>query len=239
MIPDGEAGGNLPFSPSPVHLSRIRASGKRIVTAMRPPYNPGVEKGRRSSATGPTGLFMGVDSLRPRVCELVFQLYGRPLHPEFFDILATRKIQREDYDLTVRITRTGHVITWENRDVHLTEVTAAADQPLPERWRLLSRRVRGEHCDSLACAHGISYQMSFQVETLPPEIFFHVHDEILADGGQRGLLYNFQPNHRLSLAPLGLITAEARPRCLILTTFHTFPDEHTVVKSQSLIEKKN
>jgi hypothetical protein len=181
---------------------------------------------------------MSVFLLRPRVAELVFQLYGRPLHPEFFDILAVRKIQREDYELTVRITRTGHVITWENRDVCLTEVTTAADQMLPERRRLLSYRIRGEHSDSLTCAHGITYQMCFQVETLPQEIFLHVHDEILADGGKRGLLYNFQPNHRLSLAPLGFATAEARSGCLILTTFHTFPDEHTVVKSQSLIEKK-
>jgi hypothetical protein len=181
---------------------------------------------------------MSVDSLRPRVAKLVFQLYGRPIHPEFFDILATRKIQREDYELTVRITRSGHVLTWENRNVCLTEVTAAADQPLPERGRLLSYRMRGEHSDSIAWAHGVSYQMSFQVETLPQEIFLHVHDEILADGGKRGLLHNFQPNHRLSLAPLGFVIAEGRPGCLCLTTFHTFPDENTVVKSQSLIEKR-
>jgi Protein of unknown function DUF2617 len=181
---------------------------------------------------------MSVYSLRPRVSNLVFQLYGRPLHPEFFDILAMRKIQREDYELTVRITRTGHVITWENRDVALTEVTAAADQPLPEKRRLLSYRLRGEHSDSLLCAHGISYQMSFQVEVLAQEVFLHVHDEILADGGKRGLLHNFQPNHRLSLAPLGFVAADAKAGCLILTTFHTFPDEHAVVKTQSLIEKK-
>src|SRR4051794_38738 len=102
---------------------------------------------------------MSVYSLRPRVADLVFQLYGRPLHPELFDILAVRKVQREDYELTVRITRTGHVLSWENRDLHLTEVTAAADLALPARRRLLSYRVRGEHSDSLCCPHGISYQM--------------------------------------------------------------------------------
>jgi hypothetical protein len=172
------------------------------------------------------------------VCDLVFQLYGRPLHPELFDILAMRKIQREDYELTVRITRTGHVISYENRDVFLTEVTAAGDQILPERRRLFSYRLRGEYSGGLSCAHGVTYQMSFQVEVLPPEIFLHVHDEILADGGKRGLLHNFQPHHRLALAPLGFITAETRAGCLFLTTFHTVPDEHTVVKSQSLIETK-
>ena len=181
---------------------------------------------------------MSVDFLRPPVCELVFQLYGRPLHPELFDILAVRKIQREDYELTVRITRTGHVVSWENADVHLTEVAAAADQPLPEKRRLLNYRLRNEHSDTLLCAHGISYQMTFQVEVLQPEIFLHVHDEILADGGKRGLLHNFPSHSRLSLAPLGFVAVEARADCLFVTTFHTFPDEHTVVKTQSLIERK-
>src|SRR5262249_13702376 len=99
-------------------------------------------------------------------------------------------------------------------------------------------RLRGEHHGQLTCAHGVSYQMSFQVEVLAPEIFAHVHDEILADGAKRGLLHSFHPNNRLALAPVGLITAEARPGCLVLCTFHTFPDEYTVVKSQSLIEKR-
>lgn len=181
---------------------------------------------------------MSVHSLRPRVAELVFQLYGRPLHPELFEILAVRKVQREDYDLTIRITRTGHLITWENSKLHLTEVAAAANQPLPEKRRLLSYRLRGEHTGTLACAHGIHYETCFQVETLPEEIFLHIHDEILSEGAKRGLLHNFQPNHRLAVAPLGYISAEARPGCLIVSAFHTFPDENTVVKSQTLIERR-
>jgi hypothetical protein len=181
---------------------------------------------------------MSVHFLRPPVRDLVFHLYGRPLHPELFDILSVRKIRREDYELTVRITRTGHVISWENRDVHLTEVAAAMDQPLPQKRRLLDHRLRGEHSGTLRCAHGVHYQMSFQVEVLPEEIFLHVHDEILADGSKRGILHNFQPHHRLAVAPLGFVSVEARAGCLFLSAFHTFPDEHTVVKTQSLIERK-
>jgi hypothetical protein len=182
---------------------------------------------------------MGVDFVRPRVGDLVFQVYGRPLHPELFDILAVRRIRREDYELTVRITRTGHVISWENDDVFLSEVTAAASQELPERRRLLHYKLRSEHSAQLACAHGIHYQCSFQVEVLPPEIFLHVHDEILADGSKRGLLHNFSSHNRLALAPLGFIAAEARAGCLFLSSFHTFPTENTVVKTQSLIEKRS
>ena len=176
-------------------------------------------------------------AVRPRVSELVFQLYGRPLHPELFDILAVRRYEREDYDLRVWITRTGHVLTWENPDVLLAEV-ADAEQLHSESRRLLSYRLRGEHAATLGCCHGVTYQTSFQVETLAPDIFLHVHDEILADGGKRGVLHNFQPNHRLAVAPLGYVVVEARPRCLFVSTFHTFPEEHAVVKSQTLIERK-
>jgi hypothetical protein len=181
---------------------------------------------------------MSVYLMRPRVSDLVFQVYGRPLHPELFDILATRKVRREDYELTVWITRTGHVISWENPDVYLSEVAAAGDQPLPQKRRLLGWRLRGERSDAITCAHQITYQTTFQVEVLPPEQFLHVHDEIVSDGGKRGLLHNFHPHHRLALSPLGLVTVETRARCLFIGTFHTFPDEHTVVKTQSLIEKR-
>jgi hypothetical protein len=180
---------------------------------------------------------MEVIPARPPVGELVFELFGRPLHPELFDILACRHVQREDYQATLRITRTGHLLTWENDEVLLTEV-ADADQNLSDHRRLLHHRMRGEHTSTVRCCAGVTYQNSFQVEKLPPEIFVHVHDEILADGGKRGLLYHFQPHHRLAMAPLGFVTMETRTGCLFVTAFHTFPEELTVVKSQTLIERK-
>src|SRR5262245_11643094 len=121
---------------------------------------------------------MAVSALRPAVRDLVFQLYGRPLHPELFEIGASRRVQHEDYQVAVLITRTGHVISWENADVHLTEVTAACDQELPQRRCLLSYRIRHEHNARLACAHDVHYQSTFQVEVLPPDLFLLVHDEI-------------------------------------------------------------
>lgn len=181
---------------------------------------------------------MSVPILRPPVGDLVFQLYGRPLHPELFDILAVRTVRRDDYELTVRITRTGHVISWKNAHLFLTEVTAAANQALPER-RLLDYRIRSECYGGLSCAAGIYYEMSFQVEVLPPDIFRHVHDEIQADGVKRGLLHHFPSRQHIGVAPLGFVTADARRGCLCLSSFHTFPEELTVVKTQSLIEKRD
>jgi hypothetical protein len=181
---------------------------------------------------------MGTPIVRPLVADLVFQVYARPVHPEFFDVLALRQVRQSDFELQVRITRTGHVVSWASDDVHLTEVTAAAEQELPESHRLLHYRLRNEHCASLTRARGVQYQTSFQVEVLPPELFSHVHEEILCDGSKRGLLHHFPSHNRLALAPLGYVQAEFRPGCLFVTSFHTFPCEYTVIKTQSLIERR-
>ena len=175
--------------------------------------------------------------VRPKVSDLVFQVYGKPLHPELFETLACRRFHCRDGQVTVSITRTGHVITWQEPHVFVTEI-ADVDQELPATRRALSFRMAGERTSSWNCGNGVSYQMGFQVEKMTPEIYLHVHDEILAEGTKRGLLHNFRPNHRLAVSPLGFVAVESTPYCLFLTSFHTFPEEYTVVKSQSLIEKR-
>ena len=63
-------------------------------------------------------------SVRPRITELVFQLYGRSLHPELFEIHQTRQIERGGYIATVQITNAGHVVTWQYGNLTLTEVNS-------------------------------------------------------------------------------------------------------------------
>lgn len=179
---------------------------------------------------------MSLLTTRPRVAELVFQLHGRPLHPELFDILAERRLHQEGYSLRIWITRTGHVITFENADVLLTEV-ADIDQGFSDRRRFLSYRLRGGHNGRFNCCNDIVYQTSFQVETLPDAIFLKVSDEIRTDGTKRGYLHNFQQKHRFAVSPLGYVVVDATTHYLHYSTFHTFPDENAVVKSQTLIER--
>lgn len=178
---------------------------------------------------------MNLFLVRPRVADLHFQLYGRPLHPELFDILAVRRLERDHYQLAVHITRTGHVISWRHDEQCLTEA-ADAGADLAQSRRLLSCRLRGQHAATIRLGPGLTYQVSFQAETLAPEIFHHVHQEILADGAKRGLLHTFQTNCRLGLSPLGYVCIDTRPGCLFWSAFHTFPEEHTVIKSQTLLE---
>lgn len=175
--------------------------------------------------------------LRPPIEEMVFRLYGRPLHPELFEILASRRIKRKGCTLDLWITTTGHVISFGDDHSRLTELTSAGPDS-PDWGQLLSHRLRGERCDMLGTLPNLNYQVSFQVESLPPKHFQKVHEEILADGGRRGLLVAFNPNHRWALNPVSAIHVESRENSLSLAAFHTFPDEGAVVKTLSLIERR-
>ena len=175
-------------------------------------------------------------SVRPKVAELVFQLYGRVLHPELFETLVTRSIDRGGYTASVSITQAGHLVTWRKDGLTLTEVATTAGQPLPQKRRLLSYRLNGERSDRIECRGGVSYQMCFQLESVDPEIFWTFQQELSVEGEKTGLLHRFESGGRLALGALSWINVETRTKSLLVQAFHTFPDDLAIVKVQSLFE---
>lgn len=190
-------------------------------------------------------------TVRPKVAELVFQLYGRPLHPELFHTHARRLVRRGEslagtaettavqtagYQAVIEITSAGHVVTWRYEGLTLTEVATAAHHPLPQRRRLLSHKLKGERHDRLECRGGVRYQTSFQLEPVDPEVFWTFQQELAQDGQRQGMLYRFGSSGRMQMGALSYINVEARNRSLLVQAFHTFPDDFAIVKSQSLFE---
>ena len=175
-------------------------------------------------------------SVRPKAAELVFQLYGRVVHPELFEICASRSIDRGGYAATIAITTAGHMLTWHREGLTLTEVATSATQPLPLKRRLLSHPIAGERGDRLECRGGVTYQTCFQLETVADEVLWSFQQELVAAGVKRGLVHRFQDGGRLALGAVSFIDIETRPRGLLVQAFHTFPEDRAIVKSQSLFE---
>jgi hypothetical protein len=178
---------------------------------------------------------------RPLVRELVFQAYTRPLHPELFHIRACERVQKLGHDVTVQLTATGHTVIWNGDGRFLTEVLTAEDFLLPAN-RLLDYRLQpgsgpiSRTVPARGVQPGYCYQACFHTEVLEWPEFRRVHDEIEADARKRGMLVRLPKKRSKALPPLGFIVLEGHPGCLLIHAFHTFPDERTVVKSQSLIE---
>ncbi|QDV75908.1 DUF2617 family protein [Botrimarina mediterranea] len=145
-------------------------------------------------------------SVRPKIAELVMQLYGRALHPELFEVFAQKRLERgkvappprsiaasdgvapagvsgeidpeaDGYEAIVAITSAGHVVHWRHRGLTLTEVCASSHQPLPQRRRLMSHRVEGERSDRVECRGGIVYETSLALETASSEALYAYQHE--------------------------------------------------------------
>jgi len=175
-------------------------------------------------------------SVRPKVTDLVFQLYGRTLHPELFDIRATRSIERGAYRADVTITSAGHVVTWRREGLTLCEVATSSAHPLPQKRRLLSHRLAGERSDRMECRGGTTYQTCFQLEGVAPEVFWTFQQELCSEGIKHGLFHRFESGGRLALGAISWLNIETRARSLLVQAFHTFPDDLAIVKSQTLFE---
>jgi len=222
-------------------LGIIFAHGKSpFVGAAENVYNGQRADTRRrfltGSARGPPAEegIAGVLTVRPKVAELVFQLYGRALHPELFEVCSTTAVRREQYDVKIDITGTGHVVTWRHAGLTLTEVATSALHPLPERRRLMNYRLKGERRDRVECRGGVSYEVDFQLERVDPEIFWTLQEELTRDGEHQGLLQRFDSSGRIALGAVSYIHVEARSRTFQVRAFHTFPDDYAIVKSHSV-----
>lgn len=175
-------------------------------------------------------------SVRPKIAELVFQLYGRALHPELFEVHETRTVNRGHYQAKIGITNAGHVVTWKCKGLTLTEVAASAHQPLPQLRRLLSAKLKGVRNDRIECRGGATYQVSFHLEQVDPEVFWTFQQELSFDGERQGMLHRFESSGRIALGAISYINVETRSKCMFIQAFHTFPDDYAIVKSQSLFE---
>jgi len=173
-------------------------------------------------------------TVRPKVAELRFHLYGRVLHPELFDVHQTRTVERGGYTASINITSAGHVVTWKYDGLTLTEVAASANHPLPERRRLLRYKLAGERTERVECRGGVNYEVCFQLEPVAPEVFWTFQQELAKDGRHQGMVHRFQSSGRMALGALSYINLESRDRSLRVQAFHTFPDDCAIVKVQSV-----
>jgi len=176
-----------------------------------------------------------MNSTRPRVSDLTFHVFGRPLHPELFETAATRKVPWRDAVVEVGVLRTGHWIRFTRGGLTVCEVACDRSQILPECGRLFRARLRQERRLALMPAGAIRYEASFSLESLGAEAFDRVHDEIVASGAVRGMIHAF-PDEARETSPLSHLVVEGRDGLVVASSFHTFPTERAIVRTGSMFE---
>lgn len=179
---------------------------------------------------------MPVHVSRPDVGTLLFRLYNRPVHPELVSVCADSTVGQERWSARLEVCAAGHTVTFRHPQGMLCEVTTSAETPLPKSGQILTRRLKGQRNDSIEDTSGLLYHVSYQVEKVEPELFLHLHEELQADFPRAKVAHQFPRAGRMAPAPLSMILTDIQPQRLVVHSFHTFPDNCAVVKTQSLFE---
>ena len=173
-------------------------------------------------------------SVRPKITDLNFHLFARSLHPELFQVCATRTFERELYSLSINISTDGHVITFQHKDFTLSEVSASLHHPLPPSRIVLSHSVDDEpRSESIVHRDAIGYQSAVEMETVSPSTFVTIAQQLDKRVECEGLVHRFDSNGRLAFGVISYINVKSFREHVKIRSFHTFPDTCAVMKSES------
>ena len=170
------------------------------------------------------------------VGELSFLLYQRPLHPELFNIYAKRHLKTENYEAIVWATGCSHVLSVFVKDVCLTELISDPQQPLPKRGLVERFKFRGQTNHKCTLSRGLSYMTDFQVEKVSRNIYKQTLLDIEKFSRNRGLFVKFPSQERPDMESFSYIDFESRRNELHINAFHAYPEDMTILKTQSLFD---
>lgn len=168
--------------------------------------------------------------------ELSFSLFQRPLHPELFKIYAKRQVKTAKYETEIWVTGCTHVASVYTPDMCLTEVVSSPGQMLPQQGLIECFQFRGPRSHKFTLSREISYMTDFQVEKMSPNLYRQSHLDLERFARNRGVFVKFPKLQVGGLQPFCYIDFEARQSELHIHTFAAYPDQVTMIKTQSLFD---
>jgi Protein of unknown function DUF2617 len=179
---------------------------------------------------------MGVGFGRSSVADLSFQVFNRSLHPEWFATREFRRVEQKRWAADVRIVEGGHAVVFSAGSVRVTEVLCGPETVLPEPGRLFHSHLRRERSAILRPDGTLEYQSCLEVERVDIEVFLHLCEEIALDASGDRLFQRFSASNRMAPPPISHISLSARGGDFSIQSFHSFPSECAIVRTQSLFE---
>ena len=168
--------------------------------------------------------------------ELTLSLFQRPLHPELFSIYANRKIKTEKYEALIWVTGCTHVISIFVGDICLSEVISPPGQMLPQRGLIERFQFKGPRSHKCTLSRALSYMTSFQIEKMSNNLYNQSHTDLETFAMNRGIFVKFPGTKAGKLQPFCYVDFEARKKEFRIHTFSAYPEQMTMIKTQSLFD---
>lgn len=169
------------------------------------------------------------------IADLRLSVYLRAVHPEFFTIRARRTFRHGSFEGQVWLLETGHVIMFVDGATAISEVMAPRELELPKRGLVRTLDLAGEREHRLEARGPVIYHMAFQVDVESAAQYLREAEELLASARQGHLFA--EPAQEAAKRPFSYAVPEPRGKGLLVHTWHGFPAENTILKTQTLIER--
>lgn len=179
---------------------------------------------------------MPAESTRPSISETSYRLFDRPLHPELFNPAVVGRLRTDRYFMSMGLSEGGHYLQLSARGKTILEVTAPDSQMLSTFGLQQTYFFNDDEELVVETERPFTYHFAGQVDAVDYSVFTRVQMELETDATKAFLFHQFPANNRLLPGPLSLAQVEGNERMLAVHTFHTFPDDLVILRTQSLFE---
>jgi hypothetical protein len=178
---------------------------------------------------------MGLEQRQVLVADLQLRVFLRTLHPEFFTIRGRRSFGHAGVEGEVWLLDVGHVITFIDGAEAITEVLAPRDLDLPKRGLARTLELAGQSEHRLETRGPVVYHMAYQVDAESPATYVKEVEELLT-AARQGHLF-LEETGEMVQRPFSCALPEPRGHGMLVHTWHGFPTQNTILKTQTLIER--
>lgn len=164
-------------------------------------------------------------------------LLRQALHADWFNARAHRRLNIFDgWHADIWIHETGHALIFSNKTVVLTEILTDHSQEMPKEKIIWQRTPLDEELTTIQPGGRLEYQINYELEMAEPAIFRFLSNEMLLKPTPHSLCWQRNGHHRLQESPIIRINFDPGPGYLSVQSFHTFPNELAILRTQSLFE---
>jgi hypothetical protein len=164
----------------------------------------------------------------------------RVLDADWFDGRKHRRLQMfDDWRADVWVHDSGHAVIFSNQRMAFTEILSSQDLELPTDRIVWERVPDQEDFTMIQSGGSVRYQFNYEVEKTEPSIFRFLTHEMSMKPTPSDLVWRRSGGPRWSEMPISRIHVEYASHYLSVQTFHSFPQELTILRTQSLFEITN
>lgn len=172
-----------------------------------------------------------------KVAEKRFLVMGQALDIDWFNGKRHRRLNLfEGWRADVWVHDAGHAIIFSNRTMAITELLTTMSHELPTDRVIWQRTPILEDFATIQPGGHLEYQVNYELETTDSSIFNYLSQELVLKSSINDLVWQGRSGNRLLINPVVRVHVEAGPRYLSVQTFHTFPQELSILRTQSLFE---